>query len=149
MSAPSRLLALALSATVLTAQPVPAADPAGSAPTARLPAGLPPPPPPPPQALPDPGLAPGPVGPAWRPLLPDLPHDPAAHQDARVDTLIGVLGAAGGGAGTCTGLIPCCNTAQDAGCDFVSYDIACVEAGGFIHIEQQPDGSMTYSCPVP
>jgi hypothetical protein len=143
MHVPSRSLALAFATILATANPAPAADPAGSTPSTRLPAD------PPMQSLPLPGRTP--TGPDLRPLSPpELPGDLSAEDDAAMDAMIGVLGAVSLGApGSCNGLIPCCNTAQDAGCEFVSYDIACVEAGGFIHIDVLPDGSIQYSCPIP
>ncbi|MGF1626243.1 MAG: hypothetical protein ACFCVH_15275 [Alphaproteobacteria bacterium] len=144
----SRSLALVFATILATADPALATDPAGSAPSARLPADLPM------QSLPLPGRIPTeriPTGHDLRLLSPpELPGDLSARDDAAVDATIGVLDAVLLGApGSCNGLIPCCNTAQDAGCEFVSYDIACVEAGGFIQIDILPDGSTQFSCPVP
>ena len=143
MPVPSRTFALALATILATAHPALAVDPAGSAPSTRLPAD------PPVQSLPLPSRAP--TGHDLRPLTPpELPGDLSAQDDAAMDAMTGVLGAVSLGApGSCNGLIPCCNTAQDADCEFVSYDIACVEAGGFIHIDVLPDGSTQFSCPVP
>ena len=148
MPVPSRSLALAFATILATANPALAVDPAGSTPSTRLPAD------PPMQSVPLPERSPTgrtPTGHDLRlPPPPDLPRDLSAQDDAAMDAIIGVFDAVSLGApGSCNGLIPCCNTAQDADCEFVSYDIACVEAGGFIQIDVLPDGSTQFSCPAP
>lgn len=145
MTIRSRTLVLTIAALLAASGPSLAADPAGSTPTTRPPVE------PQGQALPTPGRTPGPTGLTLRPMAPPQPPDDLAANDAQLDALIGVLGATSFGAppGACTGLIPCCNTDQDADCEFVSYDIACVAAGGYIQIDELPDGSTQYSCPAP